>query len=920
MLSASSLQTIKQSPLFDMMTNLFSRLPIDEDVELIDNLWQLQTPSQIVSLDFSIFKQDHMRFAESVTVTFGKQTLVLDLQDVAKLLWLSTVKGKSPRFRLYQSTFEFIVMVFAYINSQEFRVIDIANLSEFYGICLTQNVTSTGLVKRMSSPAYGTRFETLTLPALKKSLREFGIEGIIGSITQKACHKALDDACLSILNMTRNEYKAGGSFNFLGLDIGKHYIDHCYNLFEAHAPFITALRKTVAWWEQKGIAHPELQLKARNKQTSVIGQVLSGRVPDKRMVVHCYNLSLDKCSFAESLIHKVFRKNYTQAIRKVTAFNVVNINKLVKALKLPKRYDAQELVRSLLFVELFDEHDKPKQSIIDEYRSVMESDNLPWSLSFDEIETQIEVILEEVTPPLPKDAEGMRQFFQKSVASLPLSLDAHSQGGMTYFNKVSNLIEDSGVTCFVGLTGWRASEYGFPLSAIDITPNQDPLDNFYTPFRFHARWKVPKTSGETLVEREITLGSYVLAAQLAEMNNAGDIKPALYMAITKNQAKRSEESIKAAIPAAWTNFIQHYSLFVDIDRWETLKDRGKLNKNDAIEFERLTTLYKFDSVNLQTLIQIKNALRQALPRTSLCLETSPQKSFGTQLALYAEGIAAPEITELFDSALSSNTKEELKSGEVLLDLAAVRFIRGEFLAGAAYPTPHALRHIWAEAVLRRYRGDVGRFIRANFKHIDERFFMAYLRNKEMKAIHQVASRQVINSVVRQQINNLQDDDRAYAGGFDRFLNKAVSITKVYTHEERMQLADKISQDRITAIKSNPWGTCLLRQGTDELAKCSVEGEPQRQNASPSLCLGCLNANVSEGNFNGIVIYTKQDVLACRNPDLPWFIKEPHVRTVNLALKRVKELRGNKANPKYDKFIQHLEESLELAEQNKGNAT
>lgn len=920
MLSASSLQTLKQNSLFDMMNDLFSSLPLDDGVALGDNLWRVKIPSQTVSLDFSLFKQEHIRFSESIPVYFDGQMFVLDLQDVAKLLWLDNVKGKSARFRLYNGTFEFIAMVFSYINSQEYSVIDAANLSDFYGVCLTQNVTPTGLVNRISSPAHGTRFESLTLQALKKSLRKFGIESIIGSITQRTCHKALNEACLSILDMTRNEYIAGGSFNFLGLEIGKHYIDHCYNLFEEHAPFITALRQTVAWWEKKGIAHPKLQLKTRNKQTSVIGHVLSGRPPDKKMVAQCYNLPLDTCRFAESLIHSVFRKNYAKAIRKLTVFNVENINELVRLLQLPERYDAQEFVRSLLFVELCGENGKTKKSIIDEYRAAIESDNLPWPLSFDEIETQIKVMLKEMTSPLPKAAEGMRQFFQKSVATLPLSLDVHSQGGMSYFNKVSNLIEDSGVTCFVGLTGWRASEYGFPLSSIDITPNQDPLDNFYTPFRFHARWKVPKTSGETLVEREITLSSYVLAAQLAEMNNSGREKPALYTATTKNQAKRSEESIKAAIPAAWKNFVQHYSLFVDIDRWETLKDSNKLNKRDAAEFERLTTLYKFDSANLQTLIQIKNDLKQALPRTNLCLETSPHKSFGTQLAHYAKGIAAPDITELFDSALSSNTKEEVKNGEAVLDLAAVRFIRGEFLADAAYPTPHALRHIWAEAVLRRYRGDVGRFIRANFKHIDERFFMAYLRNKEMKTIHQVASRQVINSVVRQQISNLQDDERAYAGGFDRFLSKAVSITKVYTHEERMQLADKISKDRITAIKSNPWGTCLLRQGTDELAKCSVDGEPQRQNASPSLCLGCLNANVSEGNFNGIVVYTKQDVLACRNPDLPWFIKEPHVRTVNVALKRVKELRGNKANPKYDKFIQHLEESLKLAEQNKGNAT
>jgi len=919
MVSIYSLQKLEQSSLFNMMAEELSQLPFEKEVALTDEVWRIQTQTQVVSLDFSLFSKNHTRFAESVTVSYDKQTFELDLPDVAKLLWLHGVKAKNANYRTLQGVFNFIALVFSYVSSQKSNILDGTNISDFYGFCLTQNVTPMGITKRLSAPAFKSRFQPLTLLSLKHSLRQFGIEGILGQVTLKTNLKALDNACMSLLNMTRNEYKEGGSFNFLGLDIGKHYIDHCYNIFEAHAPFISALRQTVYWWQQEGILHPDLQIKGKRKNTNVVANVLFGHTPDKSMVARCDRLSLDKCQLSELLIHTVFRDFYTEALRKVVAFDFANMNRVVQALELPERYDTQEFVRSLIFVELFGEQSKPKQAIIEEYRSVMTRANTPWSLSQVEIEGRLNEILDELAPSLPKTAKGMRQFFKKSVAALPISLKNHAQGGMAYFNKVSSLVEDAGVTCFAGLTGWRASEYGFPLTSIEITSNPDPIDNYYTPFRLHVRWKVPKTSGETLLDREITLGTYILAEQLAIMNNSGSNRPALYQTTNDNQIKESGKSISKAVPSAWTHFVNHYCLFVDIDRWEILKNNDKLNEKDAAEFQRLTTLYKFDSTNLKTLIRMKNELRQALPRTSLCLETGPQKSFGTQLSLYAQGKAPPDITKMFDSALSSNTMEEVKNGEVLLDTAAVRFVRGEFLADAAYPTPHALRHIWAEAVLRRYRGDVGRFIRANFKHIDERFFMAYLRNKEMKAIHQVASRQVINSVVRQQISNLKDDDRAYAGGFDRFLSKAVSITKVYTHEERMQLADKISQDRITAIKSNPWGTCLLRQGTNELAKCSVDGEPQRQNASPSLCLGCLNANISEGNFNGIVVYTKQDVLACRNPDLPWFIKEPHVRTVNLALKRVKELRGDNANPKYDKFIQHLEASLELAEQNKGNA-
>ena len=99
----------------------------------------------------------------------------------------------------------------------------------------------------------------------------------------------------------------------------------------------------------------------------------------------------------------------------------------------------------------------------------------------------------------------MRSFFKCMSGSLPTSLDEHHSNGMEYYNTMSSMIEDAGATGFVGLTGWRASEYGFSLSNIDIDINPDPLDNQYTPWRFHVRWIVPKTSGNTPLPREITL-------------------------------------------------------------------------------------------------------------------------------------------------------------------------------------------------------------------------------------------------------------------------------------------------------------------------------------------------------------------------------------------------------------------------------
>ena len=80
----------------------------------------------------------------------------------------------------------------------------------------------------------------------------------------------------------------------------------------------------------------------------------------------------------------------------------------------------------------------------------------------------------------------------------------------------------------------------------------------------------------------------------------------------------------------------------------------------------------------------------------------------------------------------------------------------------------------------------------------------------------------------------------------------------------------------------------------------------------------MHVNISEGNYPGIVVYTQQDVIACRNTALPWFIKEDNVRTVKLVLKRVEELQKNGGHLKYNKFIAYLKESIRIAEENKGD--
>ncbi|MDP5134773.1 hypothetical protein ORJ04_02295 [Rheinheimera baltica] len=439
--------------------------------------------------------------------------------------------------------------------------------------------------------------------------------------------------------------------------------------------------------------------------------------------------------------------------------------------------------------------------------------------------------------------------------------------------------------------------------------------------RFYVNWTSSKTSGGTLLQREITLSTVMIANQLADLNDSERNDPALISVNFSNLGDLAGR-ITERVSRLWGRFPYDYAIFKELDEYEALNARFDNLTSDE-ELKRRHLSEKYDSGN--SIVIDVLALREQLRNDAVRLEISKREykgdnrstvRFAETLRRYSQHKLDPSSTHSLNTYLGEDTKKYLFSSDKTSDFLrqeAVSAIRDEFTSGVIKATPHAFRHIWAEAILQRYRGDVGRFIRANFKHIDERFFMAYLRNKEVKSIYEVAKRTTINSVVRKHVSSLKEDKRAYAGGFDRFVSKAVNLTKIVTHEDYALIARKIAQERVVDIKVNAWSTCLLRAGTETHARCSVDGIPQRQNASPKLCLGCVNAEINDSNYAGIVVYTKSDVEACKNPNLPVSIKRFHVATLRKALLRVRELATNDKCSLYDSFIAHLESVINMVD-------
>ncbi len=210
----------------------------------------------------------------------------------------------------------------------------------------------------------------------------------------------------------------------------------------------------------------------------------------------------------------------------------------------------------------------------------------------------------------------------------------------------------------------------------------------------------------------------------------------------------------------------------------------------------------------------------------------------------------------------------------------------ELTRDTRYPTYHAFRHMWAEAVYRRFDGDAGWMIRSQFQHVSPKMWLAYIRDKDNRLSHQRVKEQVISSLVR---NYLKHKGEGYAGQLHTFLRRIVKKTSVVAPEEQEHIITRFTTIEFEDLKANPWGYCLLMRRTRTKAKCCEMGEPKRHNASPDLCLGCMHNLMQTENVEWSLLHAATHVEALKNPLVPAIFKASSYKLVKNVMKHVRTL-------------------------------
>ncbi|MBC7193835.1 hypothetical protein [Marinobacter sp.] len=731
----------------------------------------------------------------------------------------------------------------------------------------------------------------MPLQALKDATSELGLDWISRDVTEAHVRRQFKVLIpeLTDNDLTYQDWKKGQSFNLLTLDHGRYYVEHCLNFFEEHAPLACALSQTLQ-------ACATIATDLGVSQTSVRAHI--SRVLEGRPVTEIWPSRPALGQRMQTAVVDYFLEAHRKARFEHHVLKENVLEQVAEAFGLVPSPETVDRLRVIIWDWLRREDIEETQCLLGEcQRPVL------WHLFL------------QILDAMKQRCDQSGSFVPTVAFFKSFGLDGtvyeggkKTKGGYSLPRQFIELVASAGLVGVVALTGWRASEFGFSYSDIQRNRNMDKLDQYAFPHRYQVDWYVYKTSGRVRQLREVTFSAVAIAERLGRMHGSDGDRPCLYGTFNRKIPSQSEETVLKAVSGLWPHYVQHYAGFELIDNWESWQNLAQVEASGDLltmdQYREKERLLVSRSADEWSELLIDGNLREAHRRSR---EEWPrlafffQRSFGDKkdwVSQYRGGTLRADWRALLDTHLSDETRDwlsslsdvECQSGETS------KTIHSEMLGEALYPSPHAFRHMWAEAIYRRFDGDAGWMIRSQFKHISRTMWLAYIRDKDNRAGHQRVKIRVINSLVH---NYIKSHGEGYAGQMNKLLRRLLRQTRVQSPEQQMELAEQLANIEVENIKANPWGYCLLMRRTRYRARCAEQGEPMRHNASPELCLGCVHNLMQTTNVEWMLFQIASHVEVLNNPAVPDIFKQPslemvrdvtrHVRTLNARHEALPEL-------------------------------
>ena len=883
----------RSQPNLDELQSRLMALPGGSDNRITDNLWRfVNSKGRKISIDFNSIAELSESFSSWV------QDAGIDPIRFFKEVWLYLVE--STTIVSYQSRLKGLTLFVVWLARRDQKKLTRDNLRDFLSFMLTMDWKDGLEMSLRGIRGRASLYMLFPLTDLKDALSYMGCDWISRDVNVSLITRLLREVIpgLTDENLTYNDWKKGGSLNLLTLDYGRYYVEHSLNFFEEHAPLAAALSQTLQDIE---VICEELRLAPATVEP-LITSILEQRP------INDYSGNKNLVLRIKPAVEHHFLKNYHQTLFEHHFLKDITLKRFAEACLLNPTPENLDRLRVIIW-GWFRRKDR------NETDQLLSQCQTP--ISWEVFKRNLDAVL--LQNPLQDVSVPTAEFCRCHCPAVLVADDdlADANYGPNLCIQFINLVAKAGLTNVVALTGWRASEFGFPHSRINQNRNLDKLDQYAFPYRYKVDWYVYKTSGKVRELREITFSTVTIAERLTQIIGSNNNQPCLYKTYESSQHPfQSESRVRAAVVNLWQHYAENYSGFELIDNWEAWQallrveaseglltmeqhqERGRLLKlNSAEEWNKL----KID-VNLQ---EARRRVRNELPRLMFFFdrETRGKVEWVSQ---YRDGTLRSDWATLLDSHLSDDTRDWLASlteGECRLQ-RTTKVLTGELVGDALYPSPHAFRHMWAEAIYRRFDGDAGWMIRSQFKHISRSMWLAYIRDKDNRLGHQHVKIRVISSLVQ---NYIKNHGEGYAGQMHKLLRRLLRQTRVQTLDQQLELAEGLATMEIENIKANPWGFCLLMRRSRHKARCAEAGEPMRHNASPELCLGCIHNFMQTTNVEWLLFQIASHVEVLNNSVVPDIFKRAsfdlvqnvarHVQTLDSQHEALPELAAVLANYK-----------------------